>query len=57
MTVSRGYVLAVLFVVEVFNFIDRQVFATLIAPIEQDLGVSDPVMGLLVGLAFAAPRN
>jgi len=56
MTVSRGrasYVLAVLFVVYVFNFIDRQILAILIDPIKQDLGVSDSAMGLLVGLGFA----
>jgi len=54
--VSRGYaryVLAVLFVVYVFNFIDRQILAILIDPIKQDLGVSDSAMGLLVGLGFA----
>ncbi len=54
--VSRAYtnyVLGVLFVVYVFNFIDRQVLSILIDPIKEDLGVSDTAMGLLVGLAFA----
>ena len=46
------YVLGVLFVVYVFNFIDRQVLATLIGPIQQELGVSDTAMGFLVGFAF-----
>ena len=53
---SRGnanYVLGVLFVVYVFNFIDRQVLSILIDPIKEDLGASDTAMGLLVGLAFA----
>jgi MFS family permease len=54
--VSRAYaswVLAVLFVVYVFNFIDRQVLSILIQPIANDLHASDTEMGLLVGLAFA----
>ncbi len=54
--VSRAYanyVLGVLFVVYVFNFLDRQVLSILIDPIKEDLGVSDTAMGLLVGLAFA----
>jgi predicted MFS family arabinose efflux permease len=49
----RSYVLGVLFVVYVFNFIDRQVLGILIGPIKEDLGVSDTVMGLLAGPAFA----
>ncbi len=48
-----NYVLGVLFLVYVFNFIDRQVLSILIDPIKRDLGVSDTAMGLLVGLAFA----
>ena len=54
--VGRGYanyVLAVLFVVYVFNFVDRQVLSILIGPIKKDLGISDTVMGLLAGPAFA----
>ena len=47
-----NYVLGVLFVVYVFNFIDRQILATLIGPIQQELGVSDTAMGFLVGFAF-----
>jgi MFS family permease len=48
-----NYVLAVLFVVYVFNFVDRQVLSILIGPIKEDLGISDTVMGLLAGPAFA----
>ncbi len=48
-----AYVLTILFLVYVFNFIDRQVLAILIGPIKQDLGVSDTVIGLLGGFAFA----
>ena len=45
--------LAVLFVVYVFNFADRQVLSILIEPIQTELGVSDTWMGLLAGPAFA----
>ncbi len=54
--VSQGYanyVLGVLFVVYVFNFVDRQVLSILIQPIQDDLGVSDTLMGLLAGVTFA----
>ena len=47
------YVLAVLFVVYVFNFIDRQILAILLQPIKEDLQVSDTAMGFLTGFAFA----
>jgi predicted MFS family arabinose efflux permease len=46
------YVLAVLFTVYVFNFIDRQVLAILLEPIKQDLQASDTAMGFLAGFAF-----
>ena len=46
-------VLGVLFVVYVFNFIDRQILSILIGPIQKDLGVSDTAMGLLSGFTFA----
>jgi MFS family permease len=47
------YVLALLFFVYVFNFVDRQVLAILLVPIQEDLGVSDTFMGALTGFAFA----
>jgi MFS family permease len=47
------FVLAVLFVVYVFNFIDRQILSILIGPIQTELGVSDTMMGLLSGFTFA----
>ncbi|MCP4007197.1 MAG: MFS transporter [bacterium] len=49
-----NYVLGVLFVVYVFNFIDRQILNILLEPIKKDLGVSDTAMGFLTGIAFAA---
>lgn len=48
-----GIVLAMLLVVYVFNFVDRQILAILAAPIQRDLDLSDSQMGLLGGLAFA----
>ena len=49
----RNYVLILLLVVYIFNFIDRQVIAILSPAIKADLGVSDTQLGLLKGLAFA----
>lgn len=46
-------VLAMLLLVYIFNFVDRQILAILAAPIQQDLDLSDSQMGLLGGLAFA----
>ncbi|HUI27358.1 MAG TPA: MFS transporter [Candidatus Kryptonia bacterium] len=49
-----GYVLAVLVVVYIFNFIDRQILAILLQPIKDDLHISDTALGFLSGFAFAA---
>lgn len=46
-------VLAMLLLVYVFNFVDRQILAILAGPIQRDLGLSDGQMGLLGGVAFA----
>lgn len=46
------YVLGVLFLVYVFNFIDRQILGILLEDIKADLGVSDTAMGFLAGFAF-----
>jgi predicted MFS family arabinose efflux permease len=51
---AARYVLGLLFVVYVMNFVDRQILAILLDPIKQDLGVSDTAMGFLTGFAFAA---
>jgi predicted MFS family arabinose efflux permease len=48
-----NYVLALLFVAYVFNFIDRQILGILLDSIKRDLALSDTVMGLLTGTAFA----
>lgn len=52
---SRGYtqyVLGILTVVYVFNFIDRQIFAILAQSIKTDLQLSDLEIGALSGVAF-----
>jgi MFS family permease len=48
-----NYVLGLLFLVYVFNFVDRQILSVFLGPIQEDLGVSDTVMGFLTGFAFA----
>ena len=47
------YVLGVLLVVYVFNFIDRQIVSILAEEIKADLGISDADIGFLYGTAFA----
>jgi predicted MFS family arabinose efflux permease len=49
----RRYVLAVLVLVYIVNFIDRQVFSILIEPIRADIDLSDTQLGFLGGVAFA----
>lgn len=44
--------LALLALVYVFSYIDRQVVAVLIEPIKNEFGASDSQMGLLTGVAF-----
>lgn len=53
---SRGYsnyVLGVLVLVYVFNFIDRQILSILAEDIRADLGIGDAQLGFLYGTAFA----
>ena len=47
------YVLGVLFVVTIFNYIDRQILSILLQPIKDDLKISDTALGFLTGFAFA----
>jgi MFS family permease len=47
------YVLLVLTLVYVFNFIDRNILAILAQSIKADLGLSDAQLGFLYGTAFA----
>lgn len=50
---TARYVLGVLVVVYVFNFIDRQILNILLQSIKDEMGVSDSAMGFLTGPAFA----
>ncbi|MDK2760122.1 MAG: MFS transporter [Sphingopyxis sp.] len=47
------YVLSVLVIVYILNFIDRQIISILAVDIKADLGLSDGDMGFLGGAAFA----
>ena len=47
------YVLALLVLVYVMNFIDRQIMSILAEDIKRDLGLSDSELGFLYGTAFA----
>jgi MFS family permease len=49
----KWYVLGVLILIGLFNYIDRQSLAILQIPIKLDLGLSDTQLGALTGLAFA----
>jgi predicted MFS family arabinose efflux permease len=49
----RTYVLTMLVIVYIFNFLDRQIVTILAEPIKVDLGLSDTQIGLMSGLAFA----
>ena len=47
------YVLFVLVIVYVFNFVDRQILSILAEDIKADLGITDAQIGFLYGTAFA----
>ena len=49
----RNYVLVLLVVVYVFNFIDRQILTILGEDIRKEIGFTDTIFGLLTGPAFA----
>lgn len=50
----RLWVLAMLFIVYAFNFLDRQIISILAEPIKLELDLTDRQLGLLGGIAFAA---
>src|SRR5262245_45540265 len=55
-TVGSGYakyVLVVLTIVYVFNFVDRQIISILAEEIKADLKISDADLGILYGTVFA----
>ena len=49
----KKYVLFLVVLVYVINFIDRQIFAILVEPIRLEIELSDTQLGLLGGIAFA----
>ena len=49
----RRYVLGLLLVVYIFNFIDRQILSILLEPIKREIELTDTQLGLLGGIAFA----
>ena len=49
----RTFVLALLLIAYIFNFLDRQILGILAGPIINDLGLSDAEFGAIGGLAFA----
>jgi MFS family permease len=51
--VYSWYVLTLLLAVYTFNWMDRYVLVILIEPIKQDLHLSDTVLGIVTGFAFA----
>ena len=48
-----NYVLIVLMIVYIFNFIDRNILSILAEDIKADLGITDAQMGFLYGTVFA----
>lgn len=53
-SMNRGIVLAMLLLVYIFNFLDRQILSILAQPVKADLQLDDAQLGMLGGLAFAA---
>jgi len=49
-----SYVLGVLFLVNVFNIIDRSIMGLLVEPVKTEMALTDTQMGILTGFAFAA---
>lgn len=51
---AAGYMLVLLCLIAVINYIDRQIMAILLQPIKEEFHASDTVMGLVVSTVFAA---
>src|SRR3954468_17625320 len=49
----RTYVLSVLLVVYIFNFVDRNILSIVAQPMKEELALADWQVGLLGGVAFA----
>lgn len=52
-TVSAGYMLALLTLVNAFNYLDRNLLGLVLPLIKADMHISDTTLGLISGLAFA----
>src|SRR5262245_38088437 len=50
----RRLVLALLVIVAVFNYLDRQILSMLLEPIKHEFGLTDTQLGFLSGFAFSA---
>lgn len=50
----RTFLLLVLFLVSTSNYVDRNLITVVLEPIKTEFGVSDMLLGLLTGFAFAA---
>ena len=48
-----AYLLAVLLLVHILNFVDRNILAIVAGDIKQEMGLSDTELGILLGPAFA----
>lgn len=49
----KNYLLIMLTIVAVFNYLDRAVLSLMLEPIKQDLELNDSQLGFLTGFAFA----
>ena len=52
-TKGRGYILGLLFVLNVFNYVDRYLPAILLPSIRKDLALNDSQLAFITGAAFA----
>lgn len=52
-TKQTHYVLMLLSLIYIFNYIDRLVMSVLVEPIKLEFGLTDTMIGLLTGVAFA----
>jgi MFS family permease len=50
---NPAYLLAVLLLVHILNFVDRNILAIVAGDIKQEMGLSDTELGILLGPAFA----
>ena len=50
----KNYLLVMMLIIGIISLFDRFVFAMVLEPIKQDLGLSDSQLGLMSGIAFSA---